>query len=122
MPDQQTINLLLQEFRDFRTEFNDFKSAVSTWNHEVGQRLTAVEVNVKAGITGNGQPSRLANLEREVDDLKQVRSDERIPALEKDVDGLQHVKWKASGIAIGIIAVIDIAAKFIPQLIQKLFS
>jgi hypothetical protein len=65
---------LLKEFRAFRdTEWREFRVSVSAWQQETGERITRLETQVKAGVTGNGQPSRLAVVEQRVRSLEWVR-------------------------------------------------
>lgn len=70
MKDDKTdaqVELLLAEFRAFRdTEWRQFREDVSGWKADAGERLATLETNVKTGITGNGQPSRLQVVENEV--------------------------------------------------------
>jgi len=123
MPDKQTIDLLLQEFRAFRdNEFREFKDDVATWKQDSGTRLAIVENDVKSGIKGNGQPSRLAVVEKKVEDLEDVRADERIPEIEGRVDSLLQLRWKISGMAVAVFAVIDVALKFLPAFLKRLFG
>lgn len=51
------------------TELREFRAAVTDWQQEIGERVSALEVQVKSGITGNGQPSRLAVVERNYNSL-----------------------------------------------------
>lgn len=63
---QSVGQLLLQEFREFRAE-------MSEWRQETGERLAKLETQVKHGISGNGQPSRLSVVETRVDGLERWR-------------------------------------------------
>jgi hypothetical protein len=68
------LQLLLTEFRAFRdTEWREFRVAVSSWQQETGERVAQLETQVKAGVTGNGQPSRLQVAERSIDQLNRFR-------------------------------------------------
>jgi hypothetical protein len=53
------------------TELREMRSDMSNWRTESESRLSVLESQVKSGIVGNGQPSRLAVVESEVADLKQ---------------------------------------------------
>jgi hypothetical protein len=64
MPNTQ--ELILSELRDLRADYN-----VSA--RETGERLSALEAQVKTGITGNGQPSRLQRIEESVSRLQAWR-------------------------------------------------
>lgn len=64
MEDTQT--LILTELRSLRKDFSSFAQ-------ETGERISSLEVHVKTGITGNGQPSRLQVLEDAVSRLSQWR-------------------------------------------------
>jgi hypothetical protein len=46
---------------------------VSAWQQETGERVAQLETQVKAGVTGNGQPSRLQVAERNIDQLNRFR-------------------------------------------------
>jgi hypothetical protein len=66
--------LLLQEFRSFRdTEFREFREDIASWRQNSGERLAKLESEVKSGVSGNGQPSRLAIVEDRVDALQRDR-------------------------------------------------
>jgi hypothetical protein len=66
--------LLLQEFRSFRdTEFREFREAVNEWQCDSAQRLTKLEAEVKAGVIGNGTPSRLSVVECKINTLERWR-------------------------------------------------
>jgi hypothetical protein len=68
--EDQTAHLLLSEFRAFRdNEWRDFREQVWTWQQNTGERVAQLESQVKSGITGNGQPSRLQVVEDTVEDL-----------------------------------------------------
>ena len=72
MDDQ--LQLLLTEFRAFRdTEWREFRESVSAWQQEAGERVAQLETQVKVGVTGNGQPSRLALAERSIAELNRFR-------------------------------------------------
>jgi len=67
-------SLILTEFRAFRdTEWREFRESVSAWQQETGERVAQLETQVKAGVTGNGQPSRLQVAERNIDQLNRFR-------------------------------------------------
>jgi len=122
MPDQ-TINLLLAEFRAFRdNEFREFKDDVSTWKQDNGARIAILENDVKAGIKGNGQPSRLSIAEKKIEALEDVRSDERIPAVEEKVEDMLKLRWKISGAAVGVFSIIDLGMKFLPGILKKMLG
>jgi hypothetical protein len=68
------LQLLLTEFRAFRdTEWREFRESVSAWQQETGERIAQLEAQVKAGVTGNGQPSRLQVVEHNVEQLNRFR-------------------------------------------------
>ena len=72
MDDQ--LQLLLTEFRAFRdAEWREFRVSVSSWQQETGERIAQLETQVKAGVTGNGQPSRLQVAERNIAQLNRFR-------------------------------------------------
>lgn len=60
---QDTQEIILSEIRSLREDFNQYA-------RDTGERITALEVQVKHGITGNGQPSRLQVVETEVGRLR----------------------------------------------------
>ena len=65
--DEQFTQILLQEFRSFRDqEFRAFRGDLSEWQQQTGERVASLESDVKQGIRGNGQPSRLAEVEEKV--------------------------------------------------------
>lgn len=69
------LELLLAEFRAFRDdEFrsfrDDIRADVAALQSQTGERLATLETHVKSGITGNGQPSRLASVEKKLEGLK----------------------------------------------------
>jgi hypothetical protein len=61
-------------------------SVVSQWRQELGERVATIEEQIRPTIVGNGQPSRLAVVESEVDDL-------------------QHERWRLGGIIAGVTGV-----------------
>lgn len=72
--ENHTTLLLLQEFRAFRdTEWREFCASVSAWQRETGERVAQLETQVKSGVTGNGQPSRLQVAEGNIDRLNRFR-------------------------------------------------
>lgn len=80
----QVAELLLQEFRAFRdTEFCEFREDVASWRQDSGERLAKLENEVKSGISGNGQPSRLT-------------------LIEDKVESLQHDRWKFTGFVLAV--------------------
>ena len=62
----ETSQLLLEEFRSFRSDISD-------WRGETSERLTAIETAIKPAILGNGQPSRLTSVEARCTALEVVR-------------------------------------------------
>jgi hypothetical protein len=76
MPD--TNEIILTELRELRSDYN-------THARETGERLSRLE-NQMYSVLGNGQPGRIALLERAVEGLKQWR-------------------WKMAGVAIAGSAV-----------------
>ncbi len=93
MDDQ--LQLLLTEFRSFRdTEWREFRVSVSAWQQETGERVAQLETQVKAGVTGNGQPSRLALVEQRVTSLERFR-------------------WYLAGVAVAIGPVLTMASRWV---------
>jgi hypothetical protein len=71
--DAQLIQLLT-EFRSFRdTEWREFRDQVMIWQNDTAQRVAKLESEVKAGLIGNGTPSRLNVLEDKVSDLTKYK-------------------------------------------------
>lgn len=64
MPDS-TQDLILDELRALRSDFN-------LYARETGERVSSLETDVH-GLVGNGQPGRVALLERAVERLIQWR-------------------------------------------------
>lgn len=64
--DDQTSNVILTEIRELR-------ATVTAWQLDGAERLSALETSVKSGITGNGQPSRLAVVEKSVEQLNRFK-------------------------------------------------
>jgi hypothetical protein len=62
----ETARILLEEFRAFRTD-------ISEWKQETGERITAIETAIKPAILGNGQPSRMTVVESRCTALEQLR-------------------------------------------------
>lgn len=60
-----TQNFILDEIREFRTDYN--KHA-----RETGERLSSLEAQMYS-LCGNGQPGRIATLEKSVQQLKAWR-------------------------------------------------
>ena len=78
---------LINELREFRSEFNEFRVEQS--------KLTAtIESDVKTGIRGNGQPSRLA-------------------VAEQKIEALNNDKSRMIGITIGVSSVISLIGGFV---------
>jgi hypothetical protein len=84
--EDQTANLILTELREFR-------AAVTTWQQDTGERVSALETSVKSGITGNGQPSRLAVVENNQ------------AAAQKSLEQLHRFKYWILGAAATIAAI-----------------
>ena len=82
MPDT-TQELILDELRALRGDFNTFA-------RDAGERVSALETEMH-GLVGNGQPGRVALLERSVDKLVQFR-------------------WWTVGVAAGASGVISVLA------------
>ena len=96
MQDQTIVQLLLQEFRAFRdTEFHDFRDDVSAWRQETGERVAVLESEVKSGLKGNGQPSRM------------TKAEDRITALER-------AWWKIVGACAAVWALLTVVLHFVP--------
>ena len=97
--DDTTALLLLQEFRSFRdTEFRTFRQDVSSWVQSSGERLAKLESEVKSGVSGNGQPSRLA-------------------IVEKDVEELQHNRWFGAGVVAALSSALTLGGGYLLRLI-----
>lgn len=64
--DNVTLDLVLTELREFRSDVNK-------WQQDTGERVATLETQVKSGITGNGQPSRLAVVEKSVEQLNRFK-------------------------------------------------
>lgn len=64
--DNATLDLVLTELREFRSD-------VTKWQQNTGERTATLESQVKSGITGNGQPSRLAVVEKSVEQLNRFK-------------------------------------------------
>ncbi len=87
--------LLLDEFRVFRGEFNTFREELSDWKQDARERLATLESDVKSGIRGNGQPSRVKVLEDKFADF-------------------QKSWWKMIGAGMTLWALISLALHFVP--------
>ena len=88
--------LLLQEFRAFRdTEFREFREDVASWKQDSGERLAKLESEVMTGVSGNGQPSRLA-------------------VVESKVQNLERLTWIVSGVIIAVQAAVGALAHWWP--------
>jgi hypothetical protein len=46
---------------------------VTAWQQDTGERVAQLETQVRAGVTGNGQPSRLGVVEQRVTSLERFR-------------------------------------------------
>ena len=62
---QDTGEILLQEFRDFRAEINQ-------WRSETTERVTTLEAQTH-DLCGNGQPGRMSRCEAAVSALQSWR-------------------------------------------------
>jgi hypothetical protein len=82
-----TQELILNELRDLRSDYN--KSS-----RETGERLSSLEAQVRSGITGNGQPSRLQRIE-------------------DAVSRLQNWRWYLIGVAAGVSGVVSCLAWYL---------
>lgn len=83
-------------FRAFRdTEWREFRESVSAWQQETGERIAQLEIQVKSGITGNGQPSRLA-------------------AVEQRVRSLEWARWYVGGAVIAFWTALTAALRWLP--------
>jgi len=69
MEDQQ----LVEEIRGLRVEIQEFRSDVASWRQDTGERIATIESQLRPAILGNGQPSRLAVVEKQVGELNQAR-------------------------------------------------
>ena len=54
-------------------ELREFRAAVQSWQQDTGERVAQLETQVKDGVTGNGQPSRLRRAEIDIEDLNRFR-------------------------------------------------
>ncbi len=61
-----TERLILEEIRAFRSEVNE-------WQQSTGERVSSLESQMKSGVTGNGQPSRLQRVEEDIEELQGFR-------------------------------------------------
>jgi hypothetical protein len=87
--------LLLDEFRTFRAEFNTFREELVEWKQDKGERLVKLETVVRPALQDNGQPCWRSS------------TDQRIASLEK--------AWtKVVAIGGAIWAIITLALHFIP--------
>lgn len=66
-------NVILDEIRAVRTELSDMRKDVQSWQQDTGERIATIESQIKPTIIGNGQPSRLAMVEEQVDELRRDR-------------------------------------------------
>lgn len=66
-------NVILDEIRAVRDELREFRSDVNGWRQDTGERVATIESQIKPTIIGNGQPSRLAVVEEQVDELRRDR-------------------------------------------------
>jgi hypothetical protein len=66
-------NLILEEIRAVRTEMQDLRKDMQGWQQDTGERIATIESQIKPTIIGNGQPSRLAVVEEQVDELRRDR-------------------------------------------------
>ena len=64
--DASIEQLILSEIQAIRTELQAFRVEVHEWQQEAGERVATLEAQVKSGVTGNGQPSRLTVVETRV--------------------------------------------------------
>lgn len=97
--DSTVAELILAEMRGLRSELGEFRAEVHEWQQAAGERVAALEIQVKSGITGNGQPSRLA-------------------VVEKSVQSLQWVRAKIIGIAVGVSGAVSIVGWVITRFIH----
>ncbi len=61
----QTAELLLREFRDFRSEIQE-------WRQDTTERVVRLETVVKPALQGNGQPAQIIMLDRRVTRLEKA--------------------------------------------------
>ena len=89
-------NVILDEIRAVRDEVREFRKDVQEWRQETGERIATIESQIKPAILGNGQPSRLSQI------------DDRVTALERSY-------WKMVGMASAsgalVALAIDVARK-----------
>lgn len=85
--DTDAIQLVLNELRSFRSD-------LQAWQFDLGERVSSLETQMKTGVTGNGQPSRLQSAESAIEEL-------------------QRSHWSHTGFAAGIGAVFGAAVHFL---------
>jgi hypothetical protein len=88
-----TDELILQELQLLRADFSSFA-------RDTGERVSSLEIQVKSGITGNGQPSRLQ-------------------VLEDRLDGLSRWRWWVVGAAAGGGGVIGVLAWVVEVVVKR---
>lgn len=97
--DSTVAELILAEMRGLRSELGEFRVEVHEWQQATGERVATLETQVKTGITGNGQPSRLA-------------------VVEKSVQSLQWMRAKVIGIAVGVSGTVSVIGWIITRLMH----
>ena len=65
MGSDERLDIILQELRDLRTDYNDHA-------RETGERLSTLESQMKS-LVGNGQPGRIAGIEAAIQKLQEWR-------------------------------------------------
>jgi hypothetical protein len=57
---------ILDEIRAVRSELQDFRRDVQSWQQDTGERVQALESVTKPAIVGNGQPSKMSILDARI--------------------------------------------------------
>jgi hypothetical protein len=89
--DTQLMNQILTEMRELRGQVQD-------WRVNEAERLSKLEEQVRTGISGNGQPSRLAVVE------------DRVEALQRD-------RWFGAGIVAAMSSALTLGGGYLLRLI-----
>src|SRR5579862_6571440 len=90
-----TGQLILTEIQAIRSDLQEFRSEVHAWQQGAGERVAALESQVKTGVTGNGQPSRLTTVESKVANLEKAW-------------------WKLAGACSAVWTIVTVVLHFLP--------